>query len=252
MASKSKKKTPAIDVPGIAAACDALSCDVRAAVVAHLSRTGPADVGTLQQATGTSVSGVSQHLAKLKAAGVVTVRRDAQRMIYSLAPGWVERLVGKLLGMVGDSNEFVTDGTTVEAVSRSRSVPGVKENAKKRNPILLGAAEVTPIAQLGGDLNKEREQLAVLVVTASEGDVKPKSRKKSSKKQADKRPDATATDEVSAADAEQAQTAEDRPDAQESQMDDHVHYDPEVIPDRDEESQDTDSTGTTYAPERGW
>ena len=245
MASKSKKKTPPVDVPGIAAACDALSCGVRAAVVAHLSRSGPSTVGELQQSANTSASGVSQHLAKLRAAGAVTVRRDAQRMIYSPVPGWVERLIGKLREMVGggeDASEFVAGGALkggkakvqIERaggydpkIGRAQVDPSLETEKtvkpKKRNPILLGTAEVTP-----------------------------------------KRPDATESPETVADDTETAQTAEARPDAKadddqvgtffESIPIENVNQDgPPVMDESGQEIHGVDpEMGTNYSPGRGW
>jgi len=46
---------------------------------------GERPVGALVQAVGLSQSALSQHLAKLRAAGVVATRRDAQTIYYRLA-----------------------------------------------------------------------------------------------------------------------------------------------------------------------
>ncbi|MEL4073354.1 metalloregulator ArsR/SmtB family transcription factor [Ochrobactrum sp. GPK 3] len=43
-------------------------------------------VGDIAEAVGTSQSAVSQHLSKLRTAGIVTFRRDAQHIYYSVAP----------------------------------------------------------------------------------------------------------------------------------------------------------------------
>lgn len=47
-------------------------------VLAH----GETDVGTLAELTGGSVQAVSQHLAKLKLAGLVRSRREGRRQVY--------------------------------------------------------------------------------------------------------------------------------------------------------------------------
>ena len=40
---------------------------------------------------------VSQHLAKLKLAGLVTMRRDGRRAVYAAGGGHVRRLVAEVL-----------------------------------------------------------------------------------------------------------------------------------------------------------
>ena len=58
-------------------------------VLAH----GDADVSTLAEVTGVRPSAVSQHLAKLRLAGLVLATRDGRRQIYSVPGGHVRRLV---------------------------------------------------------------------------------------------------------------------------------------------------------------
>jgi DNA-binding transcriptional ArsR family regulator len=57
---------------------------------------GERSVGALQQAVGLSQSALSQHLARLRADGLVATRRDAQTIFYSLASSRVGRLIGLL------------------------------------------------------------------------------------------------------------------------------------------------------------
>jgi DNA-binding transcriptional ArsR family regulator len=47
----------------------------------------PRAVNELVAHTGLSQPGTSKHLRVLREAGLVTVRRDAQRRVYELAPG---------------------------------------------------------------------------------------------------------------------------------------------------------------------
>ncbi|MFY0408569.1 ArsR/SmtB family transcription factor [Solicola sp. PLA-1-18] len=54
---------------------------------------GPADVGTLVEQTGAARTSVSQHLSKLRLAGLVRTRKDGRRVLYSLPGGHLERLV---------------------------------------------------------------------------------------------------------------------------------------------------------------
>lgn len=58
-------------------------------VLAHAD----ADVTTLAEVTGVRPSAVSQHLAKLRLAGLVQATRDGRRQVYSVRGGHVRRLV---------------------------------------------------------------------------------------------------------------------------------------------------------------
>ncbi len=54
---------------------------------------GPADVGTLVGATGANRTAVSQHLAKLRLSGLVSTRKEARNVVYSIIDGHLARLV---------------------------------------------------------------------------------------------------------------------------------------------------------------
>jgi DNA-binding transcriptional ArsR family regulator len=55
------------------------------------------DVTALTQAVGAARPAVSQHLGKLRLAGLVVVRRDGRRSVYSVADQHVRRLVTEAL-----------------------------------------------------------------------------------------------------------------------------------------------------------
>ena len=55
------------------------------------------DVGTLAELTGATPAATSQHLAKLRLAGLVSVRQDGRRRMYSARGGHVARLVKEAL-----------------------------------------------------------------------------------------------------------------------------------------------------------
>ncbi|MFY9806999.1 MAG: metalloregulator ArsR/SmtB family transcription factor [Pseudonocardiaceae bacterium] len=59
--------------------------------------TGEYDVGSLTATVGAARPSVSQHLAKLKLAGLVTMRRDGRRALYAARGGHVRRLVTEVL-----------------------------------------------------------------------------------------------------------------------------------------------------------
>jgi DNA-binding transcriptional ArsR family regulator len=54
---------------------------------------GELDVTSLTEAVGAARPAVSQHLGKLRLAGVVRVRREGRRQLYRLADAHVQRLV---------------------------------------------------------------------------------------------------------------------------------------------------------------
>lgn len=57
---------------------------------------GERSVTALEEVVGLSQSALSQHLAKLREGGVVTTRREAQTIYYSLADSRVAHLMGTL------------------------------------------------------------------------------------------------------------------------------------------------------------
>ncbi|WP_030273725.1 ArsR/SmtB family transcription factor [Streptomyces sp. NRRL B-24484] len=83
----------------VAAAVLALLADrTRLALMERLGR-GEADVTTLVEATGAARPSVSQHLAKLRLAGLVSTRKDGRRVVYSLRHGHLRRLVDEALNV---------------------------------------------------------------------------------------------------------------------------------------------------------
>ena len=59
---------------------------------------GESDVGCLAELAGAGGPTVSQHLAKLRLAGVVKARREGQRMVYELLDPAVRALLVDLFG----------------------------------------------------------------------------------------------------------------------------------------------------------
>ena len=54
---------------------------------------GESDVAALTATTGSSRTSISQHLAKLRFAGLVATRREGRHVIYRLVDGHLSRLV---------------------------------------------------------------------------------------------------------------------------------------------------------------
>ncbi|MCX5442061.1 MULTISPECIES: metalloregulator ArsR/SmtB family transcription factor [unclassified Streptomyces] len=68
-------------------------------VLLHTLGGGEADVTTLTETCGAARPAVSQHLAKLRLAGLVTVRKEGRRMVYALPDGHLRRLVSEALNL---------------------------------------------------------------------------------------------------------------------------------------------------------
>jgi DNA-binding transcriptional ArsR family regulator len=60
---------------------------------------GEADVTTLTETCDATRTSVSQHLARLRLAGLVTTRKDGRRVVYTLRHGHVARLVHEALSV---------------------------------------------------------------------------------------------------------------------------------------------------------
>lgn len=68
----------------------------RLLVLCYLSEAGEMSVGDLVNRIGLSQSALSQHLAKLRAEGLVATRKEAQTVFYRVADDKVLTLLGTL------------------------------------------------------------------------------------------------------------------------------------------------------------
>ena len=78
----------------------AMASETRLKIMCALSG-GELPVNQLAEMTGQSQSAVSQHLAKLRAAGLVASRRDAQTIYYRCRPGIAQEIIDTLCGFYG-------------------------------------------------------------------------------------------------------------------------------------------------------
>ena len=95
-----------IDYTAKASLLKALSNPVRLQIVHGLLRSGCHNVSCMEQSTGMSQSCISQHLQKLRSAGVVTARRSGNEVYYSAASPEVAALVASLFGEEADNYVF--------------------------------------------------------------------------------------------------------------------------------------------------
>jgi DNA-binding transcriptional ArsR family regulator len=82
----------------------ALSCETRLSLLTALARDG-ATVTELVRQTGASQPNVSNHLALLRAAGLVTGERNGRTARYELASSEVRNLVQALLAFSGSAEQ---------------------------------------------------------------------------------------------------------------------------------------------------
>ena len=68
----------------------------RLLILCRLAIAGEMAVGELSETVGLSQSALSQHLAKLRAEGLVDFRRQSQTLFYRLADDQAARLLGAL------------------------------------------------------------------------------------------------------------------------------------------------------------
>lgn len=83
----------------LAAELLALLGDRTRLVLLHALTGGEADVTTLTDVCGAARPAVSQHLARLRLAGLVTTRKEGRRVVYSLRDGHLRRLVDEALSV---------------------------------------------------------------------------------------------------------------------------------------------------------
>lgn len=87
-----------IDYEERASLLKALSNPIRLQIVHGLLISGCHNVGCMEASTGMSQSCISQHLQKLRSAGVVTAERSGNEVYYQAASAEVARLVAALFG----------------------------------------------------------------------------------------------------------------------------------------------------------
>ena len=87
-----------IDYTVKASLLKALSNPVRLQIVHGLLRSGCHNVSCMEQSTGMSQSCISQHLQKLRTAGVVVPERSGNEVYYRAASREAASLVAALMG----------------------------------------------------------------------------------------------------------------------------------------------------------
>ncbi|MFE0455016.1 ArsR/SmtB family transcription factor [Streptomyces sp. NPDC058914] len=92
-------QSPGEEQLALAAELLALLGDRTRLTLLHALTSGEADVTTLTEVCGAARPAVSQHLARLRLAGLVTTRKEGRRVVYSLRDGHLRRLVDEALNV---------------------------------------------------------------------------------------------------------------------------------------------------------
>jgi ArsR family transcriptional regulator len=85
-----------------AALLKALANPVRLEIVHTLLQTGCHNVGCIERGTGVSQSCISQHLQKLRAAGILTAERQGNEVYYRVSS---REAAGMLAALLGEEKE---------------------------------------------------------------------------------------------------------------------------------------------------
>ena len=85
-----------------------LGTPVRLHLVA-LAAAGEHDVGTLSEKAGVSIATASQHLTKLRLAGLVSAHRDGRRQIYTVDDPHVLTLVHQIFDHIAPDGSLAPD-----------------------------------------------------------------------------------------------------------------------------------------------
>jgi ArsR family transcriptional regulator len=84
---------------GVADVLRALANERRLMILCKLVEWGEAKVTSLAEAVGLSQSALSQHLAKMRAEGIVATRRESRMVWYRIADPRIEQLLATLYGL---------------------------------------------------------------------------------------------------------------------------------------------------------
>ena len=113
-ADRSTREPAQLTTPQLRAAADtfALLATPTRLHLAWLLARHEYDVGSLAELTGASVAAVSQHLAKLRIAGLVTSKREGRRQIYAVEDPHVLTLVAQIFDHIAPDGSLAPDPPT--------------------------------------------------------------------------------------------------------------------------------------------
>ena len=96
-----------------------------------LATNGEYDVGTLADRVGVSITTASQHLAKLRLAGLITAHRDGRRQIYTVDDPHVLTLIDQILDHIAPDGSLAPDPPPSPADPPARILSVVETAARQ-------------------------------------------------------------------------------------------------------------------------
>lgn len=154
-----------------AAVARALGNEHRLELLEHLGQ-GERSVETLAERTGLPVANVSQHLQRLRRAGLVEARRDGKRVLYRLADDAVVTLISSLQRIAERNVAAVRELVTASFRARDELEPLSRDDLRRRmRKGLVSVLDVRPedefaLGHLPGAVNvplpELKRRLAVL------------------------------------------------------------------------------------------
>jgi DNA-binding transcriptional ArsR family regulator len=158
-----------------------LAHPLRLRVIDHLGHLGPAPVSALAAALEAPMPELSNHLRRLREAGLVTVRRDGRQAVYALGDTGVERLLPLLDRLVTPARPTPAGAPSRTCYDHLAGPLGVglyreltEQGALLRRPdgtVALGPHAAPAFAALGVDLDAVepgRRRLAFECLDATE------------------------------------------------------------------------------------
>lgn len=114
-------------------------------------------VEQLANASGLSFANTSQHLQQLKRLGLVQVRRDGKRVLYTLGEGPVQELLQALIAVVDHRQDQVRRLTSSAGGAEAISISELMERMKNGSVVLLDVRPGDEFAagHLPGAINME-------------------------------------------------------------------------------------------------
>jgi DNA-binding transcriptional ArsR family regulator len=131
-----------------AATFDLLSAPTRLHLMWLLAR-DDCDVGTLAARTGATVALVSQHLAKLRLAGLVTARRDGRRHIYAVDDPHVLTLIDQIFAHIAPDGTLAPDPPGPRRLGEDQPLAAETVAAETVAPETVAPETVAPVPDPG-------------------------------------------------------------------------------------------------------
>jgi DNA-binding transcriptional ArsR family regulator len=116
-------------------------------LITHASPGCPYDVGTLARRVGISIATASQHLSKLRLAGLISAHRDGRRQLYTVDDPHVITLIQQIFDHIAPDGTLAPDPPrrTGEEPAGGGGVPPLGQQHVDDLPVLVDRPEQVPL-----------------------------------------------------------------------------------------------------------